>query len=214
MNKEQAKNLEIGDKLININTCSVGKLTFLHDTYSYRYRIYEKTKEDSYWWNNLDDWYTKEQLKEIKVTPLQAVNLLQNDIFEINDKFTINHINRNTDIIKTNDGIEIVSDGEILNSYTISSTQNCCIFKPHIKPFTKKDLKNGMKVKTKNGLEGIILFNTPVGDIIKWENTFTLLDRYNDSLESDLYLNINKVYTLSEEEGELFDNYKLLWERN
>ena len=71
-----------------------------------------------------------------------------------------------------------------------------------------------MKVKTENGLEGIILFNTPVGDIIKWENTFTLLDRYNDSLESDSYLNINKVYTLSEEEGELFDNYKLLWERN
>ena len=214
MNKEQAKNLEIGDKLINIDTCKVGKLTNIVNASSYCYEIYEMDKMGSYWWGTLDDWYTKDQLKETKVTPLQAVNLLQNDIFEINDKFTINHINRNTDIIKTNDGIEIVSDGEILNSYTISSTQNCCIFKPHIKPFTKKDLKNGMKVKTENGLEGIILFNTPVGDIIKWENTFTLLDRYNDSLESDLYLNINKVYTLSEEEGELFDNYKLLWERN
>ena len=214
MNKEQAKNLKIGTKLINIDTCKVGELANISDKCSYRYRIYENEKEKLYWCNNLDDWYTKEQLKEIKVTPLQAVNLLQNDIFEINDKFTINYINRNTDIIKTNDGIEIVSDGEILNSYTISSTQNCCIFKPHIKPFTKKDLKNGMKVKTENGLEGIILFNTPIGDIIKWENTFTRLDRYNDSLESDLYLNINKVYTLSEEEGELFDNYKLLWERN
>ena len=214
MNKEQAKNLEIGDKLINIDTCKVGKLTNIVNASSYCYEIYEMDKMGSYWWGKLDDWYTKDQLKEIKVTPLQAVNLLQNDIFEINDKFTINYINRNTDIIKTNDGIEIISDGEILNSYTISSTQNCCIFKSHIKPFTKKDLKNGMKVKTENGLEGIILFNTPVGDIIKWENTFTLLDRYNDSLESDLYLNINKVYTLSEEEGELFDNYKLLWERN
>ena len=214
MNKEQAKNLEIGDKLINIDTCKVGKLTNIVNASSYCYEIYEMDKMGSYWWGKLDDWYTKDQLKEIKVTPLQAVNLLQNDIFEINDKFTINYINRNTDIIKTNDGIEIVSDGEILNSYTISSTQNCCIFKPHTKPFTKKDLRSGMKVKTKNGLEGIILFNTPVGDIIKWENTFTLLDRYNDSLESDSYLNINKVYTLSEEEGELFDNYKLLWERN
>ena len=213
MNKEQAKNLEIGDKLINIKTYKVGKLTNIGNESSYCYEIYEMDKMGSYWWGKLDDWYTKDQLKEIKVTPLQAVNLLQNDIFEINDKFTINYINWNTDIIKTNDGIEIVSDGEILNSYTISSTQNCCIFKPHIKPFTKKDLKNGMKVKTENGLEGIILFNTPIGDIIKWENTFTLLDRYNDSLESDLYLNINKVYTLSEE-GELFDNYKLLWERN
>ena len=214
MNKEQAKNLKIGTKLINIKTYKVGKLTNIVNASSYCYEIYEMDKMGSYWWGKLDDWYTKDQLKEIKVTPLQAVNLLQNDIFEINDKFTINYINRNTDIIKTNDGIEIVSYSEMLNSYTISSTQDCCIFKPYIKPFTKQDLKSGMIVKTGSGLEGIILFNTPVGDIIKWENTFTLLDRYNDSLESDLYLNINKVYTLSEEEGELFDNYKLLWERN
>ena len=93
MNKEQAKNLKIGDKLINIDTCKVGKLTNIGNASSYCYGICGKEKEDSYWWNNLDDWYTKEQLKEIKVTPLQAVNLLQNDIFEINDKFTINHIN-------------------------------------------------------------------------------------------------------------------------
>ena len=177
------------------------------------YGIHEEKKTGLYWLTNLDDWYTKEQLKEIKVTPLQAVNLLQNDIFEINDKFTINYINRNTDIIKTNDGIEIVSDGEILNSYTISSTQNCCIFKPHIKPFTKQDLKSGMIVKTGSGLEGIILFNTSIGDIIKWGNIFTPLDCYNDSLESDSHSNINKVYTLSREEDEFY-NYKLLWERN
>ena len=213
MNKEQAKNLEIGDKLINIDTCKVGELANISDKCSHRYRIYENEKEKLYWCNNLDDWYTKDQLKEIKVTPLQAVNLLQNDIFEINDKFTINYINRNTDIIKTNDGIEIVSYSEMLNSYTISSTQDCCIFKPYIKPFTKQDLKSGMIVKTGSGLEGIILFNTPVGDIIKWENTFTLLDRYNDSLESDSHSNINKVYTLSREEDEFY-NYKLLWERN
>ena len=213
MNKEQAKNLEIGDKLINIDTCKVGKLTNIVNESSYCYEIYEMDKIGSYWWGKLDDWYTKDQLKEIKVTPLQAINLLQNDIFEINDKFTINHTNGNTDIIKTNDGIEIISDGEILNSYTISSTQNCCIFKPHTKPFTKKDLRSGMIVKTRSGLEGIILFNTSIGDIIKWGNIFTPLDCYNDSLESDSYTNINKVYTLSEEDGESY-NYKLLWERN
>ena len=212
MNKEQAKNLKIGDKLININTYIVGELKSLDFT-GYCYTIYEKKKNDSYWLTNLDDWYTKDQLKEIKVTPLQAVNLLQNDIFEINDKFTINYINWNTDIIKTNDGIEIVSDGEILNSYTISSTQDCCIFKPYIKPFTKQDLKSGMIVKTGSGLEGIILFNTSIGDIIKWGNIFTPLDCYNDSLESDSHSNINKVYTLSREEDEFY-NYKLLWERN
>ena len=213
MNKEQAKNLKIGTKLININTYSVGKLMNIDNESIHCYGIHEEKKTGLYWLTNLDDWYTKEQLKEIKVTPLQAVNLLQNDIFEINDKFTINYINRNTDIIKTNDGIEIVSDGEILNSYTISSTQNCCIFKPHIKPFTKQDLKSGMIVKTGSGLEGIILFNTSIGDIIKWGNIFTPLDCYNDSLESDSHSNINKVYTLSREEDEFY-NYKLLWERN
>ena len=213
MNKEQAKNIKIGTKLININTYSVGKLMNIDNESIHCYGIHEEKKTGLYWLTNLDDWYTKEQLKEIKVTPLQAVNLLQNDIFEINDKFTINYINRNTDIIKTNDGIEIVSDGEILNSYTISSTQNCCIFKPHIKPFTKQDLKSGMIVKTGSGLEGIILFNTSIGDIIKWGNIFTPLDCYNDSLESDSHSNINKVYTLSREEDEFY-NYKLLWERN
>ena len=213
MNKEQAKNLKVGTKLININTYKVGELKNIDNESSYCYEIYEMDKMGSYWWGKLDDWYTKDQLKEIKVTPLQAVNLLQNDIFEINDKFTINHINGNTDIIKTNDGIEIVSDGEILNSYTISSTQDCCIFKPYIKPFTKQDLKSGMIVKTGSGLEGIILFNTSIGDIIKWGNIFTPLDCYNDSLESDSHSNINKVYTLSREEDEFY-NYKLLWERN
>ena len=213
MNKEQAKNLKIGDKLINIDTCKVGKLTNIVNESSYCYEIYEMDKMGSYWWGKLDDWYTKDQLKEIKVTPLQAVNLLQNDIFEINDKFTINYINWNTDIIKTNDGIEIVSYSEMLNSYTISSTQDCCIFKPYIKPFTKQDLKSGMIVKTGSGLEGIILFNTSIGDIIKWGNIFTPLDCYNDSLESDSHSNINKVYTLSREEDEFY-NYKLLWERN
>ena len=213
MNKEQAKNIKIGTKLININTYSVGKLMNIDNESIHCYGIHEEKKTGLYWLTNLDDWYTKEQLKEIKVTPLQAVNLLQNDIFEINDKFTINYINRNTDIIKTNDGIEIVSDGEILNSYTISSTQDCCIFKPYIKPFTKQDLKSGMIVKTGSGLEGIILFNTSIGDIIKWGNIFTPLDCYNDSLESDSHSNINKVYTLSREEDEFY-NYKLLWERN
>lgn len=72
-----------------------------------------------------------------------------------------------------------------------------------------------MKVKTKTEyvLEGIILFNTSVGDIIKWKNTFTSLDHYNDNLESDSHPNINEVYTLSGEEGDFY-NYKLLWKRN
>ena len=213
MNKEQAKNIKIGTKLINISTYSIGKLINIDNESIHCYGIHEEKKTGLHWLTNLDDWYTKDQLKEIKVTPLQAVNLLQNDIFEINDKFTINYINWNTDIIKTNDGIEIVSYSEMLNSYTISSTQDCCIFKPYIKPFTKQDLKSGMIVKTGSGLEGIILFNTSIGDIIKWGNIFTPLDCYNDSLESDSHSNINKVYTLSREEDEFY-NYKLLWERN
>lgn len=214
MNKEQAKNLKVGTKLININTCKVGKFLSLDNISNYCYRIYEDKKENSYWLDKLDDWYTKEQLKDIPVSPLQAINLLQLDeFFDINDKFINTKDNNLIDITKYKYGgkaIYINTDGGIFLHYN----DKCMKFVPRIKPFTKKDLRSGMKVKTGSGLEGMILFNTSVGDIIKWENTFTLLDRYNDSLESDLYLNINKVYTLSEEEGKLFYNYKLLWERN
>ena len=88
MNKEQAKNIKVGTKLINIKTYSVGKLTDINNEYSYYYTIYENEKNDSYLWGSLDGWYTKEQLKEIKVSSLQAVNLLQNgDFFEIGDSF-------------------------------------------------------------------------------------------------------------------------------
>ena len=211
MNKEQANNIKVGTRLININTCSVGKLTFLHDTSSYRYRIYEKTKEDSYWWDNLDDWYTKEQLKDILVSTLQAMNLLQSDdFFDIDDKFI--NIKDDNLIYVTKDNCEkrifVNTGGEFFLDYN----DKCMKFVPYTKPFTKKDLKNGMKVKTECGLEGIILLNTPVGNVIKYEDTFTPLSYYNNSLESYLRPNINKVYTLSEE-GESY-NYKLLWERN
>ena len=210
MNKEQANNIKVDTKLININTCSVGKLTFLHDTSSYRYRIYEKTKEDSYWWDNLNDWYTKEQLKDILVSPLQAINLLQsNDFFDIKDKFVCEDNGDLKEIVKDNTKtIYINTEG----GFFIHCNNKCMKFVPHIKSFTKKDFKNGMKIETECELEGIVLLNTPVGDIIKFKNTFTPLDYYNDSLENDLYPNINKVYTLSEE-GESY-NYKLLWERN
>ena len=221
MNKEQAKNLEIGTKLINIDTCKVGKLTNIVNASSYCYEIYEMDKMGSYWWGKLDDWYTKDQLKEIKVTPLQAVNLLQNDIFEINDKFTINHINGNTDIIKTNDGIKIVSDSEMLNSYTMSSTQNCCIFKPHIKPFQKSDLKSGMIVVNSYGEIGHIILNSTRGDIIQYNNGYIdNLSNYDDNLVKNCDKSkINKIYKLKDNYS--FNNYdfndkiryKLLWIR-
>ena len=213
MNKEQAKNLEVGTKLINIDTCKVGELKNIDFNFTYCCKIYEKRKDNSYWLNNLDDWYTKEQLKDILVSPLQAINLLQSDdFFDIDDKFICEYDSNLKEIVKGNrKGVFVNTEGGFILDYN----NKCMKFVPYIKPFTKKDLRSGMKVKDECELEGIVLFNTSVGDIIKWENTFTLLDRYNDSLESDLYLNINKVYTLSEEEeGKLFYNYKLLWERN
>lgn len=220
MNKEQANNIKVGTRLININTCSVGKLTSNFKS-SYCYRIYKNEKNTSDCWNELDDWYTKDQLKEIKVTPLQAVNLLQNDIFEINDKFTINYINGNTDIIKTNDGIEIVSDSEMLNSYTISSTQNCCIFKPYIKPFTKQDLKSGMIVVNSYGEIGHVILNSTRGDIIQYNNGhIDNLSDYDDNLvENCDNTEINKIYKLKDNYS--FNNYdfndkvryELLWSR-
>lgn len=218
MNKEQAKNLKTGDKLINIKTYNVGKLKNIVNESSYCYEIYEI---GSYWWGTLDDWYTKDQLKEIKVTPLQAVNLLQNDIFEINDKFTINHINGNTDIIKTNDGIKIVSDSEMLNSYTMSSTQNCCIFKPYIKPFTKQDLKSGMIVVNSYSRIGHIILNSTRGDIIQYNNGYIdNLSNYDDNLVKICNnTKINKIYKLKDNYS--FNNYdfndklryELLWSR-
>lgn len=212
MNKEQAKNLEIGDKLININTYSVGELTNIGNSSSYCYRIYEENECNSDWWNDLDNWYTKEQLKDILVLPLQAINLLQSDdFFDKEDKFICcNDYCNLKEIVRCN-GKEIFVDTE--GNFLLDYNDKCMKFVPHIKPFTKKDLRSGMKVKTGSGLEGIILFNTSVGDIIKWENTFTPLDCYNDSLESDSHSNINKVYTLSREEDEFY-YYKLLWERN
>ena len=221
MNKEQAKNIKVGTKLININTCKVDELANIGDKCSYRYRIYENEKDTSDLWNNLDDWYTKEQLKEIKVTPLQAVNLLQNDIFEINDKFTINYINGNTDIIKTNNGIEIISDSNMFNSYTISNTQKCCIFKPYIKPFTKQDLKSGMIVINSDNGIGHIILNSTIGDIIQYNNGYIdNLSNYDDNLVKNCdNSKIDKIYKLKDNYS--FNNYdfndkiryELLWSR-
>ena len=55
MNIEQAKNLKIGDKLININTYSVGELTNIDNESNYCYKIYEEEKDTSDWWTTLDD---------------------------------------------------------------------------------------------------------------------------------------------------------------
>ena len=146
---------------------------------------------------------------------------MQNDIFEINDKFTINYINGNTDIIKTNDGIEIVSDSEILNSYTISSTQNCCIFKPYIKPFTKKDLISGMIVINSDNKIGNVILNSTRGDIIQYNCGY--IDNLSD-YDYNLVKNcdnskIDKIYKLKDNYS--FNNYdfndkiryELLWSR-
>ena len=99
MNKEQAKNFKVGTRLININTCKVGKILSLDNIY----RIYEENGANSDWLNNLDNWYTKEQLKDILVSPLQAINLLQSDdFFNIGDKFIYEENCNLKEIVKEN----------------------------------------------------------------------------------------------------------------
>ena len=212
MNKEQAKNLKIGDKLININTYKVGELKNISNESSYCYGIYWNDKKDSCCCNKIDNWYTKEQLKDILVSPLQAIILLQtNDFFDIRDKFICDDYCDLKEIIKDNYGKVIFVDTE--GGFSLDYNKKCMKFIPYIKPFTKKYLRTGMKVKDECELEGIVLLNTSIGDIIKWENTFTPLDGYNDSLESCSHPNINKVFTLSEDRCKFY-NYELLWERN
>ena len=218
MKLEEFKKLKGDELVINIKENEFG--TSYVSTGDYQY-VLKVNESKTIMYNSCKDLYTKEQLKEIKITPLQAVNLLQNDAFEINDKFTINSINGNTDIIKTNDGIEIVSDSEMLNSYTISSTQNCCIFKPYIKPFTKQDLKSGMIVVNSYSEIGHIILNSTRGDIIQYNNGYIdNLSNYDDNLVKNCdNSKIDKIYKLKDNYS--FNNYdfndklryELLWSR-
>ena len=226
MNKEQAKNLKIGDKLININTYSVGKFTNIDNDYSYRYRIYEKTKKDSYWWNNLDDWYTKEQLKDILVSPLQAINLLQSDdFFDNEDKFICEDDCNLKEIVKHNTkrffvdtkGVFVDTKGEFFLYYN----DKCMKFVPYIKPFTKQDLKSGMIVVNSYSGIGHIILNSTRGDIIQYNNGYIdNLSNYDDNLVKICdNTKINKIYKLKDNYS--FNNYdfndkiryKLLWSR-
>ena len=221
MNKEQVKNLKIGDKLININTYSVGKLTNIDNESSYCYRIYEKEDSYSYWWDNLDDWYTKEQLKDILVSPLQAINLLQSDdFFDIGDKF-INTKDDNLMYI-TKDKCDckrifINTEGEFFLDYN----DKCMKFKPYIKPFTKQDLKSGMIVVNSYGEIGYVILNSTRGDIIQYDNGhIDNLSDYDDNLVKNCDdTEINKIYKLKDNYS--FNNYdfndklryELLWSR-
>lgn len=219
MNKEQVKNIKIGDKLININTYNVGKLTNIDNTSSYRYRVYEKEDSFSYWWDNLDDWYTKEQLKDILVSPLQAINLLQsNDFFDIQDKFVCEDNGDLKEIVKDNTKtIYINTEG----GFFIHCNNKCMKFVPHIKPFTKQDLKSGMIVVNSYGGIGHIILNSTRGDIIQYNNGYIdNLSDYDDNLVKNCdNTEINKIYKLKDNYS--FNNYdfndkiryKLLWSR-
>ena len=219
MNKEQAKNIKIGDKLININTYSVGELTNIDNESSYCYRIYEKEDSYSYWWDNLDDWYTKEQLKDILVSPLQAINLLQSDdFFDIDDKFICEYDSNLKEIVKGNrKRVFVNTEGGVVLGYN----DKCMKFKPYIKPFTKQDLKSGMIVVNSYGEIGYIILNSTRGDIIQYNNGhIDNLSDYDDNLvENCDNTEINKIYKLKDNYS--FNNYdfndkvryELLWNR-
>ena len=219
MNKEQVKNLKIDTKLININTYSVGKLTNIDNTSSYRYRVYEKEDSFSYWWDNLDDWYTKEQLKDILVSPLQAINLLQSDdFFDIDDKFICEYDSNLKEIVKGNrKRVFVNTEGE----FFLDNNDKCMKFVPHIKPFTKQDLKSGMIVVNSYGGIGHIILNSTRGDIIQYNNGYVdNLSDYDDNLVKNCdNTEINKIYKLKDNYS--FNNYdfndkvryELLWSR-
>ena len=219
MNKEQANNIKVDTRLININTCKVGKLISLDDTSSYRYRIYEENERNSNWWNNLNDWYTKEQLKDILVSPLQAIILLQtNDFFDIRDKFVCEDNSDLKEIVK-DDTKTIFIDTE--GGFFIHCNNKCMKFVPHIKPFAKQDLKSGMVVVNSYSRIGHIILNSTRGDIIQYNNGYIdNLSNYDDNLVKICNnTEINKIYKLKDNYS--FNNYdfnnelryELLWSR-
>ena len=221
MNKEQVKNLKIGDKLININTYSVGKLTNIDNESIHCYRIYEEEKDTSDLWITLNNWYTKEQLKDILVSPLQAINLLQLDEFFDNEDKFINTMDDNL-IYVTKDKCDckrifINTEGEFFLDYN----DKCMEFKPYIKPFTKQDLKSGMIVVNSYGEIGHVILNSTRGDIIQYNNGYIYnLSDYDDNLVKNCNnTKINKIYKLKDNYS--FNNYdfndkvryELLWSR-
>ena len=218
MKLEEFKKLKGDELVINIKENEFGTPYVTTGDYQYALKVNESK---TIMYNSCKNLYTKEQLKEIKITPLQAVNLLQNDAFEINDKFTINSINGNTDIIKTNNGIEIVSDSNMFNSYVISNIQKCCIFEPYVKPFTKQDLKSGMIIVNSYNEIGYIILNSTKGHIIQYNcGRIDNLSDYDDNLVKNCdNSKINKIYKLKDDYS--FNNYdfndkiryELLWSR-
>ena len=219
MNKEQVKNLKIGDKLININTYSVGKITNIVNVPSYCYEIYEMDKMDSYWLNNLDNWYTKEQLKDIIVSPLQVFNLLQlDDFFDKQDKFVCEYNCNLKEIVKDDTKVIFINTE---GGFFLNYNDKCMKFVPYIKPFTKQDLKSGMIVVNSYGGIGHVILNSTRGDIIQYNNGYIdNLSDYDDNLVKNCdNSKIDKIYKLKDNYS--FNNYdfnnkiryELLWSR-
>ena len=205
MNKEQAKNIKIGTKLININTYSVGKLMNIDNESIHCYGIHEEKKTGLYWLTNLDDWYTKEQLKDILVSPLQAINLLQLDeLFDIQDKFVCEDNCNLKEIVKDNTKVIFINTE---GGFFLNYDDKCMKFVPYTKPFTKKDLRSGMIVVNSYGGIGHIILNSTRGDIIQYNNGYIdNLSDYDDNLVKNCdNTEINKIYKLKDNYS--FNNY-------
>lgn len=85
----------------------------------------------------------------------------------------------------------------------------------------KKDLRSGMVVETREGEKGLILLNSPQGDVIggcgSTLNIWESLKNYNDYLKHDLFSgeDIMKIYTVEDNYnlGNLDIESNLIWER-
>ena len=215
MELEEFKKLKGDELVINIKENEFGTPYVATGDYQYVLKVNESK---TMMYNSCKDLYTKEQLKEIKVSSLQAVNLLQNDdFFEIGDSFE----GLNGDkIIKQKDGIQIILNQKY-DDVLLSSNSKDMIFKPYTKPFTKQDLKSGMIVINSDNGIGHIILNSIKGDIIQYNcGRIDNLSDYNDNLVKNCNdTKINKIYKLKDNYS--FNNYdfndklryELLWSR-
>ena len=218
MELEEFKNLKDDELVINIKTYEFGTPYMISGDYPYVIKINERK---TIMYDSCKDLYTKEQLKEIKVTSLQAVNLLQlDDFFDKEDKFICcNDYYNLKEIVKCNEkGIFVDTEEE---DFLLDYNNKCMKFVPHIKPFTKKDLKSGMIVVNSSNEIGNIILNSIQGDIIQYNYGYIDdLSTYNDDLVKNCNNSkIDKIYKLKDNYS--FNNYdfndkiryELLWSR-
>lgn len=215
MELEEFKNLKDDELVINIKTYEFGTPYMISGDYPY---VINVSKKETIMYDSCKDLYTREQLKEIKVSSLQAVNLLQNDdFFEIGDSFE----GLNGDkIIKQKDGIQIILNQKY-DDVLLSSNSKNMTFKPYIKPFTKQDLKSGMIVVNSSNEIGNIILNSIKGDIIQYNcGHIDNLSDYDDNIVKNCdNSKIDKIYKLKDNYS--FNNYdfndkiryELLWSR-